>query len=950
MNISTARAPCTIHILFMEHEAEVTERALASLKPQLLPHDRISLLLNGAVRPDLRQRFSGLPSVYYHESTTNLGVAGGRNFLFQQPESKGTAVSLLLDNDAVVPRDYLDRILAFLDAHPEAGIVGPVTLVYSRLAAAMTTDGKDFDISRFTSADLLDALRRARNPEWIDHLGTNPEWRNVYLYDRNAADVLLLFRSLINKRIFYGPCKMDPQIRGNLFDGETKPLPVANIPGCCQVFRRSLLDEIGPLDPLFNPYGWEDAEFAVRAMRHGYCNLIDTGTAILHGTDQRHADRAAWRGFGPYHINQGRVGALFEYLVEPDTFPARSLERITLRRLLNRTLSPGRSGEQYYLMMTGLHQAVTQLRQRFGNEVDVRIRRTLGDAKAANLLGQTHPLADPSRDSTPTPLSVAADLPVADAHNAINQITIQREALRDHECGIAVSPYPVAKASAYIQPGFGARLNRFRNLHAGQRAFIIGNGPSLNRTDLSFLWDEASFGVNGIFYMTDQTGFRPTYYCVEDNHVVEDNLEQIKEYDVSVKFFPHKYRHSIPAERNVYFLPTDWEFYFTSSPHFENPRFSNDIDQVIYVGQTVTYLNMQMAFFMGFSEVYLIGVDFDYQVPPESPVEGFSILSQDDDPNHFHPEYFGKGKKWHFPKLHNCLKSYEFADRHFRAHGRRILNATVGGKLECFERVDYHSLFKAAVPLSAPNKPLTQMSNLVLRKAMEAEQATNGVLVMAGGDAVSASDIAQLFARSVAGGHVPSGIILASDDIVVPAGVKVLDGGDLSDLYDAPIDMVVADLEWLRIQPPQLATLLARARCAVLSGLLPGKTGGLDALATPLAKGRCAWILNGTALICDKGAGHDFLGPLNPAALANRTEITRCNPVTAMEWLLEPGRFQTTLFCSFSMPEGVAAWIMARSKPLAESAFGHLLAELTRQHRPYLLTDRGLYVRLGRRP
>ncbi len=949
MSISTARTPCTIHILFMEHEIDATERVLASLTSQLQPHDHISLLLNGAVRPDLRQRFSAFPNVHYHESAANLGVAGGRNFLFQQPESMITAATVLLDNDAVVPCDYLDRILTFLDAHPEAGIVGPVTLVYGRVAAAMTTNGNGFDVSDVTSADLLDALRQSRNPEWIDHLGTNPDWRNVYLHDRNAADILLSSCDLISDRIFYGLCKMDPQICGSLFNGEEKPLPVANIAGCCQVFRRALLDEIGSLNTLFNPYGWEDVEFAVRALRQGYCNLIDTGTAILHGTDQRHADRAAWRGYGPYHTNQGRIGTLFEYLTEPDTFPARSLERITLIRLLNRMLSPGRAGEQYYLMLTGLHQAVAQLRQRFGSEVDDRIRRTLGDAKAVSLLGHTHPLADLAGASTALPLSPAAGLPTADARNANKQITIQRETLRDHERGVAVPPYPAAKASAYIQPGFGVRLNRFRNLHAGKRAFIIGNGPSLNRTDLSFLWDEVSFGVNGIFYMTDQTGFRPTYYCVEDNHVIDDNLERITEYDTSVKFFPHKYRHSIPAERNVYFLPTDWEFYHTHSPHFENPRFSNNIDQVIYVGQTVTYLNMQMAFFMGFSEVYLIGVDFDYQVPPESPIEGFSILSQDDDPNHFHPEYFGKGKKWHFPKLHNCLKSYEFADRHFRAHGRRILNATVGGKLECFERVDYHSLFKAAVPLSAPNTPLIQMSNLVLRKSMEAGQATGGVLIMAGGDAVSAADMAHLFARSIAGGVARSGIVLTGDDIPVLAGVEALRGDDLPDLHDVPIDMVVADLKRPRIQAPRLAALLGRARCAVLSGLEPEQAGGLDALATPLATGRSVWVLNGTALICDR-AGHGFLAPLDPAALVDRAEMPRCNPVTAMEWLLEPGRFQTTLFCSFPMAEGIAAWITGRPESLAESAFGCLLAELTRQHRPYLLTDRGLYVRLGRRP
>lgn len=947
---SATRPSCTVHVLLMEHEAEVTERALGSLVPQLQADDRISLLLNGAVRPDLRERFSRLPGVCYYESASNLGVAGGRNFLFGQPESRGAAICLLLDNDAVVPRDYLDRILAFLDAHPEAGIVGPVSLVYSRVATALAEPGETFNVTLFSSDMLLTALRRADDPEWIDHLGTNTDWRNVYLRDRHTADLILTACGIIPERRFHGVLKTDPQVLVALFQGHGDTVPVSNIPGCCQVFRRALLDEIGLLEPLFNPYGWEDAEFAVRALRHGYRNLIDTSTVILHGTDQRHGERAIWQGFGSYNINQARVAALFEYLVEPDMFPLRSLERAILRHQFNRTFSPGRASEQYYLAMTGLHQAIAQLRQRFGDAVDRRLRQTLGNAGAGPLWGGTHSLLwSPSKDACDTLPGDLAALPATDADTALRQIATQREALRDHEKGVGVAPYPAAKPSAYIKPGFGVRLNRFRNLHAGKRAFIIGNGPSLNRTDLSFLWDETSFGVNGIFYMTDQTGFRPTYYCVEDNHVIEDNLERIRKYDTSFKFFPHKYRHSIPAEKNVYFLPTDWEFYHASSPHFENPRFSNDIDQNIYVGQTVTYLNMQIAFFMGFSEVYLIGVDFDYQIPPESPVEGFSILSQADDPNHFHPEYFGKGKKWHFPKLHNCLKSYEYADRHFRSHGRRIFNATVGGRLECFERIEYGSLFATSVALQAPNVPLVQMTNLILRKAIEAGETAQDMLFMAGGNPTATADVATLFARSVTAGQAGQALVVADQPPPsAPGTVSTVDAAGLENrlTIDVSFDLLVADLAVSQVPIARLAAMLPRARCAVLGGLQDDRW---FVLAAALKRGRSAWVLNDGAILCDR-KGHGFMGPLDPAHLRSTTAVTRCSPVTALEWVHHDGQFHRTIFCPFPLAEGVAAWMETQPTSLTKSAFGQLMTALVQRHHPFLLTNDGLYTRMGTRP
>ncbi len=237
------------------------------------------------------------------------------------------------------------------------------------------------------------------------------------------------------------------------------------------------------------------------------------------------------------------------------------------------------------------------------------------------------------------------------------------------------------------------RLGRFHNRHRGERCFIVGNGPSLNATDLSLLADDCTIAVNGIFYKYDEVGFESTYYVVEDRHVINDNLDRIHQIDYSIKFFPARYARRIRPSPDTYFLPTDWQFYDPACPNFEKPRFSPDVSEVIYAGQTVTFLNLQLAFYMGFAEVYLIGVDFSYTIPQSALVDGTTITSVDDDINHFHPDYFGKGKKWHDPKLHNCLKGFALAKDIYAAEGRKIYNATIGGKLELFERVDYAALF-----------------------------------------------------------------------------------------------------------------------------------------------------------------------------------------------------------------------------------------------------------------
>lgn len=238
------------------------------------------------------------------------------------------------------------------------------------------------------------------------------------------------------------------------------------------------------------------------------------------------------------------------------------------------------------------------------------------------------------------------------------------------------------------------KIRKFKNKYSGKRCFLIGNGPSLNKVDFELLKNEYTFGVNSIFYMTERNGFKPTFYMIEDNHVVYDNIDDINAYDVQYKFFPSIYKKVIKKDKNTFFFNMNRGFYEEYSPNYCIPRFSTNCEDRMYTGQSVTIMNLQLAFYMGFTEVYLIGMDFNYKVTKKDDVAGNDILStKDEDENHFDPRYFGAGKKWHDPKLENVLTSYQFSKIVYERFGRKIQNATVGGKLEVFDRVDFDSLF-----------------------------------------------------------------------------------------------------------------------------------------------------------------------------------------------------------------------------------------------------------------
>jgi len=256
-------------------------------------------------------------------------------------------------------------------------------------------------------------------------------------------------------------------------------------------------------------------------------------------------------------------------------------------------------------------------------------------------------------------------------------------------------PYSFWEEPYFFRFSDKRKFRKLKNKFKGERCFIVGNGPSLNKIDLGKLKNEYSFAVNGIFYKTEETGYKPTFYVVEDKHVMHDNITKINSYEAEYKFFPKNYKHLIKNRKNTSFFNMNMGFYEVSSPNFKIPKFSTDASKRVYCGQSVTIINLQLAYYLGFEEVYLIGMDFNYNIPDSAIVDGENILSTEEDENHFHPDYFGKGKSWHDPHLDRVLNSYKMVKLVFEANNRTIYNATVGGKLELYERVDFDSLFSS---------------------------------------------------------------------------------------------------------------------------------------------------------------------------------------------------------------------------------------------------------------
>ena len=229
-----------------------------------------------------------------------------------------------------------------------------------------------------------------------------------------------------------------------------------------------------------------------------------------------------------------------------------------------------------------------------------------------------------------------------------------------------------------------ARLLRLRSKYKGERCFIIGNGPSLNNTDLTLLKNEITFGLNRIYLLFEKMGFHTTYHVCVNPLVIEQCARDIEALPMP-RFISWHCRKIVQRSPGMMFIgdPYDRPLGFSKTPITR-----------IWEGSTVTYVAMQLAYYLGFKQVVLVGVDhrFVTEGPPHA-----AVTSAGGDPDHFDPAYFGNGFRWNLPDLNTSEAAYRLAKSTFEADGREIIDATVGGRLSVFRRVPYESLFDRSI-------------------------------------------------------------------------------------------------------------------------------------------------------------------------------------------------------------------------------------------------------------
>lgn len=237
-------------------------------------------------------------------------------------------------------------------------------------------------------------------------------------------------------------------------------------------------------------------------------------------------------------------------------------------------------------------------------------------------------------------------------------------------------------------------VDDIRNLydkHHGEKCFIIGNGPSLNIEDLDQIYKSRmiSFASNLIFRCYAKTEWRPEYYFFVDVTGIREELDS----DEMLNYVSRNCKYMFSRSNGNLVQHKDkidnLLLYRSAFSRSENSfDFSEDCSRQIYIGYTVTYAMIQAAVYMGFQEIYLLGMDHSFSI--EKSEDG--IVKNEGVVNH--SELLGNYAMWGLPDMVRATRAYLSSKKYADSHGIKIYNATRGGKLEVFERVNFDELFR----------------------------------------------------------------------------------------------------------------------------------------------------------------------------------------------------------------------------------------------------------------
>lgn len=249
----------------------------------------------------------------------------------------------------------------------------------------------------------------------------------------------------------------------------------------------------------------------------------------------------------------------------------------------------------------------------------------------------------------------------------------------------------------------------FNRRDIDKRCFILASGPSINTQNLKLLENEDVIAVSHVHRHPDINIIKPKYHVLAPFHHPFKFDDAKKYFDDFKKFYQPKnikiflgyrpYIYSFKDFLNQTNEYSQFEFEYinySNSTQLDEANYKDydlwDIGKKPFGCRTVVYSAIQLAWKLGYREIYLLGCDHDYLLNLDRVGEHRFYSDKDGISDKEHLSEF-TSERW-FYEYYMRWKQYRLMKEFLNEHGVEVFNATNGGMLDVFPRVKYEDLFE----------------------------------------------------------------------------------------------------------------------------------------------------------------------------------------------------------------------------------------------------------------
>lgn len=247
----------------------------------------------------------------------------------------------------------------------------------------------------------------------------------------------------------------------------------------------------------------------------------------------------------------------------------------------------------------------------------------------------------------------------------------------------------------------------YKNMGGGRSCFILGNGPSLKKQDLSLLSNQFVFTVNQMARVKDFSKIKTNVHIWSDMNYFNEELSGstdllevmrgVKTSDNSpICFFPIDARDFIQK----HYLQQDLHCYYFRQYRVLHEGFDGpfDLTKTVPSASTVVIVAITIALYMGFNQIYLLGCDctsaaayINSYEKKEMSEYAFTIPIQQS-LEIAKTTFYKYSSEYKFAQFYDILKEYRIIGEYCKRHGIELVNCTAGGILDCLPRQKYENV------------------------------------------------------------------------------------------------------------------------------------------------------------------------------------------------------------------------------------------------------------------